>query len=182
MGSLAQRGLRGRRYLRWVLFVAAFAVLVTACGIAPYASQTITGTGTQGTISDLWRNDDSYYTTSASCTGAFGGCATDWYGAFNVGSSITSDLSLSYTGKIAGAAYQFVSVWNWRTSSWFPVDAFHVVATDEVTIEGALPQPSSDWVTSKGVGFIRVSTVGNFSSTSADQLLGCINGDCSSGA
>ena len=89
-------------YLRWVLFLAAFAVLITACGIAPYATHTITGTGTEGTVSNLTSNDDSYYTTIAACTGEFGGCSVDWYGAFNVGSSVSSELSLTYTGKIAG--------------------------------------------------------------------------------
>ena len=104
MGSLAQRGLRGRRYLSWVLFVAAFAVLVTACGIAPYASQTITGTGTQGTVSDLWRNDDSYYAASASCTGSVGGVHDGLVWRLQRRKFDHSDLSLSYTGKIAGAA------------------------------------------------------------------------------
>ena len=182
MGSIEQHSLKGRRRLRWALVLAAFAVLITACGIAPYATQTITGTGTQGTVSDLVYNDDLYYTTIAACTGAFGGCSTDWYGAFNKdGWDIGSDpsLSLVYTGKVAGAAYQFISVWNWRTSSWFPVDAFHVVATDEITVQRALPQPSTDWLTSTGIGFIRISHIGNFTFSSADQLLGCIYGDCS---
>jgi len=160
--------------LRWALVVAAFAVLMTACGIAPYATQTITGTGTQGTVSNLSQNDDLYYTTNASCNGAFGGCSTDWYGAFHAGSGISSDLSVGYIGKVAGAAYQFISVWNWRTSSWFPVDAYRVVATNEITVQRALPAPSSDWVTSKGDAFVRVSTIGNFSSSSADVLFGCI--------
>ena len=178
MGSTAQHSLKGRRRVRWALVLAAFAVLITACATAPYATHTITGTGTQGTVSDLVYDDDVYYTTFTSCTGEFGGCSVDWYGAFNVGSSASGDLRVSYTGKIAGAAYQFISVWNWQTSSWFPVDAFHVVWTDEVTVTRTLPQPNTDWLTSKGIGFIRISQIGNFTSSSADTLAGCL-GNCS---
>jgi len=150
-------------------------VVITACGVTPYATHTITGTGTQGTVGNLYGNEDSYYTTFAECNGYFGGCSVDWYGAIDAGGvspvPLGTDLHVGYSGKVAGAAYQFISVWNWRTSSWFPVDAFHVVWTDEVTVDRALPQPSTDWVTSKGIGFIRISQIGNFTSSSADQLV-----------
>ena len=174
----ARRSIRTTRYLRWAVAVAGFAVLVTACGIPPYATHTITGTGTQGTVSDLGQDDNSHYTTGASCDGAVGGCTTDWYGAFNVGQAVSSELHILYVGKNAGAGWQFISVWNWRTSSWVPIDAFRVVATDEIAVDRTLPLPSSDWLTSTGVGFVRATTIGNLSSSSADVLLGCPGTAC----
>jgi hypothetical protein len=147
-------------------------VLITACGINPQGTHTIVGTSTHGTVADLSADDNLYYTTGASCTGAFAGCKTDWYGIFNVGQGNIPDLRVKYIGKNAGAGWQFISVWNWATMSWLGVDAFRVVAGNEVTVEKALP-PSGDFLTSKGIGFVRVTTVGNMTSSSADVLLGC---------
>ena len=175
-GTSEKRSARRTRFVPWVIAGVAFAVLVSACGAPPSATHTITGTSTQGAVSDLRQDDNSYYVTDASCTGEFMGCATDWYGSFSVGSGdVSSDLRVEYIGKNEGAGQQFVSVWNWQTMSWFPIDAFRVVAGDEVTVEHALPTGS--WLTNKGVGFVRVTTIGNLSSSSADVLLGCL-GDC----
>ena len=169
---------RGRR-VRWAFVVMAFAVLVSACGITPYAAQTITGAGTLGTVSNLGTDDASYYTTFAVCTGGIFGCTTDWVGAWNAGSAISSTITVSYTGWNAFApGFQFISVWNWRTWSWVTVDAWRVVGTVDVKVERTLPQPTSDWVTSKGVGFVRVLTIGAMSSSSADVLLGCEGTAC----
>jgi len=172
-----RRSRRSARAVAAAIALATFAVFVAACGAPPLTTLTITGTRTHGTVSDLREDDDSYYVTDATCTGAFLGCTTDWYGSFNVGSgNLSSDLLVRYTGKNAGAGLQTISVWNWRTMSWFPMDAYRVVLGDEVTVERILPS-NGDWLTDKGVGFVRVTTIGYLSSSSADVLLGCL-GDC----
>jgi hypothetical protein len=86
-----------------------------------------------------------------------------------------NEVRLVYTGKNAGWGWQFIYVWNWSTWSWVPVDAFRVVATDEITVDRILPQPTTDWLSSKDLGFVRVTTIGTMSSSSADLLRGCMN-------
>jgi hypothetical protein len=82
-----------------------------------------------------------------------------------------------YRGKNAGAGIQFISVWNWRTMSWVAVDAFRVVATSEVQLSVALPAPSSQWAANGSLAFVKVTTIGNFRSSSADLLQMC-NAPC----
>ena len=148
-------------------------MLLTACAAYPTGTQTITGTVTSGNMQSLTSDDDNYYTTGASCNGFFGGCVTDWYASFRAGILDESQhYQVQYIGKNAGAGYQFISVWNWRTSSWFPLDEWRVVATDDVFVSKNLPGPNTDWVTPQNFAFVRVLTVGNFTSSSADVLLG----------
>ncbi len=150
-------------------------ILLTACGVVPTGTYRVTGTFTSGTLASFQENDDAYYTTGAACNGFFGGCTTDWYASFR---TAIADPSLryrvDYVGKNAGAAFQFIYVWNWRTSSWFALDEYRVVATEEVSVSKSLPGANTDWVTPRGDAFVRVLTIGNFTSSSTDLLQGTV--------
>jgi hypothetical protein len=160
--------------------VAAIAVLAVACGKPPTSTGTLIGTGTHGTVADLSQDDNSYYTTDASCTGEFLGCTTDWYAEFDgLGANAKrSGLEIKYVGKNDGAGWQFVEVFNYETFTWYPVDAFHLVWGEEQTVQPTLPA-TGVWTSNKGIGFVRVVTVGALKSTSADQLRACFGDDCS---
>ena len=54
--------------------------------------------------------------------------------------------------------------------SWVAVDAFRVVATSEERVSVALPGPNRQWAYNGKVAFVKVTTIGNFTSSSADQL------------
>lgn len=158
--------------LRYVIALTALAVVVTACGLGPDGTHQMTGTWTSGTAGSLAYDDDNFYTTGASCNGGFGGCAAEWSSRFQVNGEVPANtqLGLLYIGKNAGAGFQFISVWNWNSMSWVAVDAFRVVATSEERVAVPLPGPNRQWAFNGRVAFVKVTTIGNFSSSSADQL------------
>jgi hypothetical protein len=169
---------------RILVAVAAVAALATACSVAPSKVTVGTGSVESGSVTSLKADDDNYFTVGAVCNGYFGGCAAEWTATFETSwSGETSSIPLRYVGKNAGAGFQFILVFNWRTWSWYPIDAFRVVATSEVTVDKTLPGPGRDWLLKRAgeqyIGVVRVATIGNFTSTSADLLLGCAA--CSAG-
>ena len=162
-----------RRRLGCVIALVVLAVVATACSVGPSATNQMTGTWTSGGTGHLMYEDDHFYTTGASCDGGFGGCVTEWSARFQIASPIPESLELdvAYTGKNAGAGFQFISVWNWNTMSWVAVDAFRVVATAEERVSVRLPGPNRQWALYGMVAFVKVTTIGNFESSSADQLV-----------
>jgi len=149
-------------------------MLLTACDVYPTGTHKITGTSASGSVQSFRENDDKYCTTEASCNGYFGGSTTDWYASFQARVvPETERYHVIYIGHDAGAGYQFIYVWNWRTSTSSAVDEWRVVATDDVeTYTDPLPGLNTDWVTPEGHAFVRVLNVGNFSSTSANLMEG----------
>jgi hypothetical protein len=160
--------------VRCLIALTALTVVLTACGIGPNDTNRMTGTSTSGTASSLATDDDNFYTTGASCNGWFGGCATEWSARFQTGGRVDGPLGLMYSGKNAGAGIQFISVWNWSTWSWVGVDAFRVVANSEVRLSVTLPAPNSQWAANGSLAFVKVTTIGNFTSSSADLLQMCV--------
>src|SRR5215211_3232898 len=168
----ARTALRHRRRLGCLIAVVVLALVATACSIGPSETNRLTGTWTTGTTGSLSTDNDDFYTTGASCNGYFGGCVTEWSAKFQTGAPIpeTMQIGVSLTGKNAGAGYQFISVWNWNTMSWVAVDSFRVVATSEIPVNVALHGPNRQWAYNGMLAFVKVTTIGNFSSSSADQL------------
>jgi hypothetical protein len=166
---------------RILIAAAAVAVLASACGglSAPSSVTVENGNAASGSVPVSLRYDDNdYFTVGATCNGYFGGCTAEWTATFQTDMPTVAEPLVRYVGKNAGAGFQFITVFNWRTWSWYPIDAFHVVATSEVAVDKALPGPASDWLLKRGsdlyIGVVRVATIGNFTSTAADVLLGCV--------
>jgi len=158
-------------------------LLAAACGFAPSTVSVNTGNALSGSASSLASNNDDFYTVGASCSGFFGGCVAEWQATIEpngFGPDLTNaTVAMQYTGKNAGAGYQIISAFNWRTWSWVDIDG-RVVATSEETVTVNLP--GTGWllpVPQKGFnGVVQVRTIGNFTSTSADLLVGCMPGTC----
>ena len=163
-----------QKHRRWPLAgVVVVVAFLTACSLGPTATHQITGTSTSGNAQSLASNDDDYYTTGAACNGFFGGCTTDWYASFKTGDP---EPERALSGELQRQERRGRLPVHLRVElahiGLDPLDEWRIVATDEVSVTKTLPGLTSDWVTPQGHAFVRILTVGNFTSSSADWLAG----------
>jgi hypothetical protein len=84
---------------------------------------------------------------------------TDWYGGLSGVAQGALNLKVSYRGycsttttTAAVPCNQILSIWNWRTSTWVPVDSRTVSAETTVSNAAVPASPAGRWLDYLGTG------------------------------
>ncbi len=139
--------------------------------VYPSSTTIETGTFLAGETAALHNDDDAFYQVTSTTSGTR---TASWYAAFVSVPNEALGLRIGVKGKNSRNSTETISIYNWTTASWTPLDS-RAVGTTELLRTGLAPgTPLSDYVSgSAGLGEVRIqvrSTANANFTTSTDLL------------
>jgi FtsP/CotA-like multicopper oxidase with cupredoxin domain len=128
------------------------------CFAFPGATKVLAGAVSSGLYTALAADDSNLYNLRSTTTGTR---TTDWYGQFKGIATGSANLKVTYKGNNTLSATQRLYLWNWTTSTWFPIAGPTTVGTTDVTVTPAPVASPANYIgkgSNRGLVRVRVLT------------------------
>jgi serine protease AprX len=112
----------------WTFTTAAAPVTVRTVTAVPQATTIETGRHRSGGLRELSADDGRYFRVYSAAS------VSSWYASIPQVSNDAKDLVVTYQGASTKKCQQTVSVWNWSSSRWQPLDTRSVLGSRTLTL------------------------------------------------